>query len=88
MKSAGEVCFVPNQRRNRNIKIEEVQTMLQIKMLAHYSFSMLNKLINDEIKDLSDAGAEVLDVHFVTRYQGSDSRASLTACIKYKISEE
>lgn len=62
--------------------------MLQIKMLAHYNIKELNELINDEIEDLSDEGAEVLDVHFVTRYQGSDSRASLIACIKYKISEE
>ena len=62
--------------------------MLQIKMVYHYNIKELIELINDEIEDLSDEGAEVLDVHFVTRYQGSDSRANLIAFIKYKISEE
>lgn len=62
--------------------------MLQIKMVYHYNIKELIELINDEIEDLSDEGAEVLDVHFVTLYRGSDSRASLIACIKYKISEE
>lgn len=62
--------------------------MLQIKMLAHYNFSMLNKLINDAIKNLSDEGAEVLDVHLVPQYRDAVCGAHLIACIKYKISEE
>ena len=62
--------------------------MLQIKMLSQYNLKELNELINDEIKNLSDEGAEVLDVHFVTRYQDSNCRASLVACIKYKSREE
>ena len=62
--------------------------MLQIKMLAHYNFSMLNKSINDAIKNLSDAGSEVLDVHIVPQFRDSICGAHLIACIKYKISEE
>ncbi|CAI3402401.1 hypothetical protein CIRMBP1310_01068 [Enterococcus cecorum] len=62
--------------------------MLQIKMLSYYSLKELNKSINDEIEDLSDAGAEVLDVHFITRNLDASGRESLIACIKYKIVEE
>lgn len=62
--------------------------MLQIKMLYSYSLRVLNASINEEIKNLSDEGAEVLDVHFVPRYCGTDVSTSLIACIKYKISEE
>lgn len=62
--------------------------MLQIKMIIQYSLRKLNELINEEIKNLSDEGAEVLDVHFFTRNLDASGNESLIACIKYKISEE